>query len=159
MPHVNVKDTPTGWLDAAAGLGKPLKELMNAVYSESHLSLRERELARMRIAMTNECLVCQNTRVAEGLDAAFYDRVLEWESFSDYSERERLAAEFAERFALRHVEMSEDQDFWTRLKAQFTEEEILELTISCVMWLGTGRALKALDIAQSCSITLPGNAD
>src|ERR1700729_4650870 len=86
--------------DMAAGMGK----LSAAVYGNSQLPVREREAARWTIALINDCAVCRDTRARDGetsgADEPFYAEVTEWRTSSDLSEREKLAAEFAERFAL-----------------------------------------------------------
>ena len=35
-----------------------------------------------------------------------------------------------------------------------TDEEITDLTLSCALWLGQGRALRVLDVGQACRLTL-----
>ena len=37
----------------------------------------------------------------------------------------------------------------------FSEELLADLALSCALWLGMGRVLRTLDIAQSCKLTLP----
>src|SRR4029453_8814425 len=87
----------------AAGMGA----LSEAVYGNTQLSVREREAARWTIALVNDCAVCQDTRArdgaAAGVDEGFYGEVPDWRSGRTLSERERLAAEFAQRFALDHL--------------------------------------------------------
>ena len=86
--------------DMAAGMGK----LSAAVYGNSELSVRERESARWTIALINDCAVCRDTRArdgeAVGAGEPFYAEVTDWRAATELSTRERLAAEFAERFAI-----------------------------------------------------------
>ena len=102
--------------DMAVGMGA----LSDAVYSNTQLPLREREAARWTIALINDCVVCQDTRArdaaAADIDEGFYAEVADWRTSDGATERERLAAEFAERFALDHLAM--DDDFWARLRAR-----------------------------------------
>ena len=60
------------------------------------------------------------------------------------SDRERLAAEFAERFAIDHLAM--DDELWGRLHAAFSEDELADLTICCGCFLGMGRALAVVGV-------------
>ena len=60
------------------------------------------------------------------------------------SDRERLAAEYAERFALDHLAM--DDDLWSRLRSAYGDDEIADLTICCGMFLGLGRTLAVLGV-------------
>jgi alkylhydroperoxidase family enzyme len=120
--------------------------------------MRVRELARMVIALDNECVVCQNTRdsdgTAAGVDEDLYDHAAEWRTWPGYSPQERIAAEFAERFAGDHTGLRDDEDFWDRAAEHFSDELLTDLTLSCALWLGMGRMLRTLDIGQTCKITL-----
>jgi alkylhydroperoxidase family enzyme len=128
----------------AAGMGA----LSEAVYGNTQLSVREREAARWTIALVNDCAVCQDTRArdgaAGGVDEGFYGEVADWRSSGTLSERERLAAEFAQRFALDHQAM--DDEFWARLRATFTDDEVADLIICCGMFLGLGRAMAVVGV-------------
>jgi alkylhydroperoxidase family enzyme len=128
----------------AAGMGA----LSEAVYTHSRLSVREREAARWTIALVNDCVVCQGTRPRDpadaGVDEGFYGEVGDWRSSDVLSDRERLAAEFAQRFALDHQAM--DDEFWARLRAAYADDEIADLTMSCGMFLGLGRAMAVVGV-------------
>ena len=130
--------------DMAAGMGK----LSEAVYGNSRLSVREREAARWTIALINDCAVCRDTRARDGEAAGasepFYDEVSDWRTATGLSDRERLAAEFAERFALDHQAM--DDELWARLHAAYADEELADLTICCGAFLGMGRTLAVVGV-------------
>ena len=68
--------------------------------------------------------------------------------------QERIAAEFAQRFATDHTGLRDDEDFWARADRAFHDELLTDLALSCAMWLGMGRMLRTLDIGQACKITL-----
>jgi alkylhydroperoxidase family enzyme len=128
----------------AAGMGA----LSDAVYSNSKLPVREREAARWTIALVNDCAVCQDTRARDGatagVDEGFYGEVANWRTSTVLSERERLAAEFAQRFALDHLSM--DDELWARLHAAFGDDELADLTMCCGMFLGLGRTLAVVGV-------------
>ena len=128
--------------DMAAGMG----QLSAAVYGNSELSVREREAARWTIALINDCAVCRDTRArdgeAVGAGEPFYAEVTDWRAATELSTRERLAAEFAERFAIDHLAM--DDELWGRLHEAFSEAELADLTICCGCFLGMGRTLAAV---------------
>ena len=128
----------------AAGMGA----LSEAVYKNSQLAVREREAARYTIALINDCVVCRDTRardgVQAGVDEGFYGDVASWRTSETMSDRERLAAEYAERFALDHLAM--DDDFWDRLHGAFADDELADLTMCCGMFLGLGRILAVLGV-------------
>lgn len=128
----------------AAGMGA----LSEAVYGNTQLSVREREAARWTIALVNDCAVCQDTRArdgaAAGVDEGFYGEVADWRSGGTLSERERLAAEFAQRFALDHLGI--DDELWGRLRAAYADAELADLTMCCATFLGLGRALAVMGV-------------
>lgn len=128
----------------AMGMGA----LADAVYGNTKLPVREREAARWTIANINHCAVCQGTRAKDadtaGVDEAFYRSVEDWRNATDLSDRERLCAEFAQRFALDHLAM--DDAFWARLHERFDDGELADLMICCGMFLGMGRTMAVVGV-------------
>lgn len=156
-------DDVAGWVTKSPELGRAMAALSNAVYSRNRLPLRVREIARSVMAHDNQCVVCMNTRDADGpgagVDEALYEHALDWKTWPGYSEQERIAAEFAHRFATAHTDLRDDEEFWERCREHFDDELLADLTISCALWLGMGRMLRTLDIGQACILTLPSRAD
>lgn len=148
-----------GWIRLSPDLGAAMAAFSHAVYNRNRLPMRVREIARVVIAHDNECVVCINTRDADGpgagVDDDLYAHAREWRTWTGYSEQERLAAEFAHRFATDHTGLRADDAFWERCRAHFSDELLADLTMSCAMWLGMGRMLRTLDMGQACMITLP----
>lgn len=128
----------------AVGMGA----LADAVYGHSELPIREREAARWTIAIINHCAVCQGTRSkdaeAAAIDEDFYSEVTSWRTSEVLTEREKLAAEFAQHFALDHLAMGDE--LWGRLRSAFADDELADLTICCGMWLGMGRAMAVIGV-------------
>ncbi len=84
----------------------------------------------------------------QGLTEDFYRHVEHWRTSADYSEQERLAIEYAERFVVDHLSI--DDTFFDRLRTQLSDEEILDLTICIAAFLGLGRLLRTLGIDDTC---------
>ena len=131
-------------------LGVAATRLVDAAYNKSILPVRVREAARMRIAQLNDCTVCLAFRAdkvrAQGLDEDFY-RAVESRADGALGEQERLAVEYAERFAVDHTSI--DDAFVERLRASFTDPEIFDLTVCLSAFLGLGRTLRALGITET----------
>ncbi len=131
-------------------LGAAATRLVDAAYNKSILPVRVREAARMWIAQLNECTVCLAFRAdtvrAQGLGEEFYGAVGSPDE-SILSEQERLAVEYAERFAVDHTSI--DDEFMERLRGSFTDPEVLDLTICLSAFLGLGRTLRALGIIET----------
>jgi alkylhydroperoxidase family enzyme len=131
-------------------LGQAATRFVHAAYNKSILSTRVREAARMRIAQLNDCTVCLGFRAdtvkAEGLDESFYCAV-GTSGDAGLSEQERLAVEYAERFAVDHTSI--DDVFINRLRGAFSDAEIFDLTVCLSAFLGLGRTLRALGITET----------
>jgi AhpD family alkylhydroperoxidase len=133
-----------------------VERMIRGAYQQSILPADERELARMRIAQINECVACAGFRAQSVLDAgvspALYENVAAYASYPGYTTRQRLAIEFADRFATDHASM--DDAFFGRLQGAFSDEEILDLTLCVAVFLGLGRSLTVLGVDQSSAIDL-----
>lgn len=160
MARIDVPDGPGG--DAAmiwtlrpemAGM---VDKMIATAYGRSILAPDERELARMRIAQLNDCSACATFRadsvVAAGVDEELYEHLDEYRTDPRYTERQRLAIEYAERFAADHRGI--DDAFMARMRAAFTDAEVLDLTLCCAVFLGLGRTLEVLGVDQSCAVDL-----
>jgi len=151
-------DDIMGFAVKSPELGAAMAAFSQAVYTKGRLPIRVREAARIVIAHANECVVCQNTRdskgEAGGVDEELYDHATQWPTWPGYSDSERIAMEYAHRFATDHTGLRDDEDFWERANMHFDDEMLTDLAISCAMWVGMGRMLRTLDIGQSCRITL-----
>ena len=158
MPRIAVEDTVGDWLTLNPALGAGLGALSNAVYNHSGLPMRILEAARMRIAIANDCLTCRNARQSRGkdfgVDEAFYDNIREWRTSAGYSDRERMAIEYAERFALNHMGLVDDEDFGLRMHQYYNDADIVSLATCCSLWLGAGRTARVLDVGQACQLML-----
>lgn len=145
-----------------------------AVYQHCSLSLREAEAARMRTAQINGCLICKNWRSKRDLpsffefaggdadtsfimngpapDEAFYEAIEDWHDSSIFSDREKLIIEYAEGLGQDPQGIAANEDFWTRFKAAFSDEEITDLTFSIGSWIAMGRATHVLGMDTSCGV-------
>lgn len=127
-------------------------KLIDAAYNKSVLPVGVREAARIRIAQLNDCTVCLTFRAdsvkAQGLGEELYGNVgSEVDGLAALTEQERLAVEYAERFAVDHEQI--DDAFMDRMRSCFTDPEILDLTICVAAFLGLGRALHVLGITET----------
>lgn len=133
-----------------------VERMISTVYQRSTLPAEEREVARMRLAQLNACNACSNFRapsvLAAGLTEDLYEHLEEAATFEGYSTRQRLAIEFAERFATNHQAI--DEELFQRLRAEFSDPEVLDLTMCVAVYLGLGRALEVLGIDSSCAIDI-----
>ncbi len=169
MPNVTVPagDDPLMyvWTSLARPLTAAAGGFTNAVYQNSKLSLREFEAARITIARINDCAMCLDWRTARDVPArgaspddvpeSLYEAVGSGDD-SELSERERLAAEFARRFATEHRGM--DTAFWARLHAAYSDDELVDLALCVGSWLAFGRLNQVFDIDGACRVPTAATA-
>jgi AhpD family alkylhydroperoxidase len=125
----------------------------NAVWS-STLDWRLHELVRMRIAQINECTVCLSWRTPQAIAAGVTDELLtnvhRARDLDDYSDAERVAIEYAERFCTDSARI--DDAFLARLHDHFDDGEIVELTLVIAKYLAFGRFMQVLGLDQTCTL-------
>ena len=89
----------------------------------------------------------------QGVTEEMYAHVAEHRDHPDYSGAEQIAIEYAERFALAHLEL--DDAFFARLREHFSDADILDLTICIADFLAFGRLTEVLRLDQECSLEFP----
>jgi AhpD family alkylhydroperoxidase len=156
-------DVPAGAGDEAARvwqlrpeMGAMVETMVRTVYGSSILPAAEREAARMKIAQLNACNACATFRApsvrAAGVTEDLYTHLDEYDTYPGYTDRQRLAIEYAARFATDHTAIGDDM--FARLHAAFSDAEILDLTMCVAAYVGLGRALAVLDIEDPASLDL-----
>ena len=182
MPRVHVPDEfahdPSAyiWSHYRPEIGAAAGAYSRAVYECSTMTVREMEAARIRTAQINGCKLCIGMRAARDLenhlersggnpekavtargnpvpDEAFYAAILVWQTADCFSDRERLAIEFAERLGEAPQSMEMDEGFWARLHANFSDAEIVDMTFSIGSWISFGRLTHALELDNVCMPT------
>ncbi|WP_406858940.1 carboxymuconolactone decarboxylase family protein [Streptomyces sp. HUAS MG47] len=144
------------WGEMVPGIGPAAAAFSLSVYEHTTLGLREFEAARLRIAQLNGCAFCLDWRTerdGEKVEEEFADAVSAWRTTDAFDTRTRLAAEYAERYALDHHGL--DEEFWSRMTGQYSQTEIVELTMSIGSWLAFGRLNRVLGLDIVC--VLPGH--
>lgn len=142
------------WGQMVPGIGPAAGRFSQKVYEEATLPLDEFEAARLRIAQINGCLFCQDFRTerdGQKVDPGFFEEVARWQESEALSDRARLAAEFAERYALDHHGI--DDALFERLRAAgFTEAELVELSMCIGSWLAFGRLNRVFGLDEACQL-------
>jgi alkylhydroperoxidase family enzyme len=160
MARIDVPDGPGGeaamvW-QLRPEMGSMVATMVRTIYGSSILPAAEREAARMKIAEINSCNACSTFRApsvkAAGVSEELYDHVGDYQRHEGFTDRQRLAIEYAERFATDAESI--DDEFFARLNAAFTDPEILDLTMCIAAYLGLGRALAVLGIEENVPLDL-----
>lgn len=141
-----------------------------APYRSSKLPLRLFEACRIATAVINGCTVCMNWRTQRDLrllgiqggvtaqsdapDEAMYRAVLDGD-LTALSDKERLAVQFSQAMGNDPRGLSDDDFFWTELKAVMTDAEIVDLTYCTAAWMAMGRVAHVLGVDAACSVGGP----
>ncbi len=82
----------------------------------------------------------------KGLTEEKVARLAEYHSDAIFTDRERLALEFAEKMAMDHTALGDE--FFRRLRVEFSDAEVVELGMAIGQYLGFGRFLHALEVVR-----------
>jgi alkylhydroperoxidase family enzyme len=122
---------------------------LEAAVWASPLPRRTHELVRMRVAEINGCALCMTWR-NDWADEASLAAVAQYATSGLFSDAERTALEYAERFATDSRNI--DDDMLARLSVHFSRGEITDLTLVLGKYLAMGRFMQVLDLDQACTI-------
>jgi AhpD family alkylhydroperoxidase len=160
MARITIPDGPGGnaamlWTLRPEMAGM-VDRMITTAYQRSKLPAAEREVARMRIAQLNDCSACATFRAPSVLEAGvtedLYEHLDEADSYPGYTTRQRLAIAYAERFAADHRGI--DDAFFQELRNAFADDEILDLTLCCAVYVGLGRTLEVLQVTDNCALDI-----
>jgi alkylhydroperoxidase family enzyme len=122
-------------------IAAPLEAFGLALREHRTLPSRLIELVRLRIAFHNQCRSCMAIRYRDGVDDGVdEDLVCSLErpaDATDLTDQERVALDFADRFATDHLSI--DADMYDRLRGHFDDGEVVELGLNCANFVGFGR--------------------
>jgi alkylhydroperoxidase family enzyme len=108
-----------------------------------------KELCRVYISRTVKCEFCGNQRsikaTTQGLLEQQYDDLLNFEKSDRYDERQKAALSYAEAIAWGLGDTDEDA-FWARLHAHFSEPELVELGCFIALTFGQQSWIRLLGI-------------
>jgi AhpD family alkylhydroperoxidase len=156
-----------GYLDYAARYGTPrpesqavrahvpavlrsLSKNWQAAFREGVTDHAVKELCRLYVSRTVECEYCgsqrSHTAQEQGVTEDHVDELLEFESSDRYDEREKAALAYASALAWAPREV--DDALWTRLRAHFSEEQIIELGYFVGLTFGQQRWIKTLQLGH-----------
>jgi alkylhydroperoxidase family enzyme len=116
------------------------------------LEPRLKELIRLRIATLNGCVLCKSVRMAPGVvseDEAAHG--VDEPDAEGFTPRERAAIRFAEKMAVDHHNI--DDDDVAEMRRLFSDAEFLELAMMAGQYIGFGRVLAMLQLeVAACPI-------
>ena len=117
--------------------------------AQTSLDPRLHELVRYRIAQINQCTVClAYRRTDSGLSDELLESVSQWAGSDDFSDVEKAALAFTERFCGDSTAIS-DADI-AALEALLPNGQVVELALVVSKYLAMGRFMQVLGLDQTC---------
>jgi alkylhydroperoxidase family enzyme len=107
------------------------------------------ELVRLRVAYHNQCRSCMAIRYSSAADEVSEDLVCSLEQpqeAKDLTAAERVALDFADRFATDHLSITDDR--FAALREHFNEAQTMELLLHLALYVGMGRLAATLDMTE-----------
>jgi AhpD family alkylhydroperoxidase len=151
--------TPDSRMVAVFGrseIGAKWLDFCATAFTDGLLSVRLKELLRIRMSVAEECGYCSSLRskraIAEGLTEEIVVQMVDLDNAPDLSEVEKAALRYGDLY--RRDQVDSDEVF-EELRRHFTDEEIIELGVLCSMLDGGGKFAKALEVitwAQACEV-------
>lgn len=119
----------------------------NDLFREGIVDHDLKELCRVYVSRSVKCEYCGNQRSEKGkslgLTEREYDDLMEFESSSQYDDRQKAALAYTEAIAW-HLDT--DDDFWDRMYRHFSEPELVELGCFIGLTMGQQSWLRMLGI-------------
>jgi alkylhydroperoxidase family enzyme len=118
-----------------------------AIFHEGVCDHAIKDLCRVYISRTVKCEFCGNQRSTKATDAGLqevqYDELLNFESSDQYDDRQKAALSYAQAIAWGEQDLD---GLWGRLRAHFSEEELVELGNFIALTFGQQSWIRLLGI-------------
>jgi len=133
-------------------------EYWNKLLYHGVLPHKLKEMCRIKISVAHQCGYCSTVRShvakAEGLTENMVAQLLDYESSTQFSEREKAALRYADAFKKGERAIDSDEIF-AQLHEHFSDEEIIELGLFCAETDGVGKFVRSLNVIsweEACSL-------
>lgn len=126
------------------------------IFYEGRVELKYKELARLKLSLSHGCNTCIRQNVPGCIEAGFsqeqIDAIHDYED-GPFSEAEKAILAYTEELVLTNLGGTLDQKLYARLKAHFTDPEILEVGTCMAVVGGMAKMSFVLDLVvkeESC---------
>jgi alkylhydroperoxidase family enzyme len=121
------------------------------VFFGGQVDQRFKQLARLKLSLLHGCRTCNRQNVpgalAAGVSQAQIDAMNNYES-GPFTEAEKAVLAYAEQVALTNVDGRLTPSLYRRLRAQFTEADMLELGVAMAVISGLAKLSFVLDLVE-----------
>jgi alkylhydroperoxidase family enzyme len=130
----------------APSVAVPYVAWQKALRECTTLSERLVELVRLRVAFHNQCRSCMAVRYGGALDEGAVCSLEKPEEAADLTPAEKAALAYADLVATDHL--SVDDETFARLRAHFSDAEVMELCFHVGSYVGFGRMGSTLAMVE-----------
>jgi alkylhydroperoxidase family enzyme len=121
------------------------------VFFGGDVEQRYKQLARLRLSLLHGCRTCNKQNVPGALEAGFTPAQIEAlrdNRLESFSAADRAVIDYADQVALTNIEGRMTPALFTRLRAHFSEAQILELGTAMAVISGMAKLSFVLDLVE-----------
>jgi alkylhydroperoxidase family enzyme len=136
---------------APALLDFVMQQFYTKVFFGGQVEQRYKQLARLKLSLIHGCRTCNNQNIPGALAAGFSQTQIDALVAGDvnsFSAPERAVIEYAEQLALSNMDGHMTPGLFGRLRAHFSEAQILELGTAMAVISGMAKLSFVLDLVE-----------
>lgn len=127
------------------------EDFYEGVFYDGDVSIRVKELVRLRLAGLHGCMYCQSSDVESAKEHGVTEAEIEaiWRMDDDvFTDAERAALELANVLSNARPDGAVSEDLLTRLQRHYSDAEIVELSVVASILTGMTNMLFAFDMVE-----------
>jgi alkylhydroperoxidase family enzyme len=128
-----------------------MQQFYAKVFFGGQVEQRYKQLARLKLSLIHGCRTCNKQNVPGALQAGFTAaqiEALQNDDVSPFSPVERAVIDYAAQIALSNMEGHMTEELYARLRAAFSEAQILELGTAMAVISGMAKLSFVLDLVE-----------
>jgi len=128
-----------------------MQKFYMGVFFGGQVEQRYKQLARLRLSLIHGCRTCNKQNVPGALDAGFtpaHIEALREDRLESFAPADRAVIEYADQVALSNIEGRMTPALFARLRAHFSEAQILELGTAMAVISGMAKLSFVLDLVE-----------
>jgi len=132
-------------------LGLVMQQFYGKVFFGGLVEQRYKQLARLKLSLIHGCRTCNKQNIPGALDCGFTQSQIDALTEGDagpFSAAERAVIDYAEQIALTNMDGRMSPELYRRLRAAFSEAEILELGTVMAIISGMAKLSFVLDLVE-----------
>ena len=128
-----------------------MNDFYKKIFFEGQVKLKYKELARLRLSIAHGCLTCNKQNIPGCIEAGFskaqIDAIEKFET-GPFDDAEKAVLAYAEQMILTNLDGRLSPGLYARLKAHFSDHDILELGTCMAVIGGMAKLSFVLDLVE-----------